>query len=109
MSEQDIKENKDGVISGADPVGPDPSDKKARIKWLIDRLNLAAKAYYQDAEEIMPNIEYDALYDELLDLEKETGIIFANSPSQNVGYEILSDLPSDCRCRRVGRFSICLF
>ena len=37
-----------------DPVGPDPSDKKARIKWLIDRLNLAARAYYQDAEEIMP-------------------------------------------------------
>ena len=75
-----------------DPVGPDPSDKKARIKWLIDRLNLAARAYYQDAEEIMPNIEYDALYDELLALEKETGIIFANSPSQNVGYEILSDV-----------------
>ena len=78
-----------------DPVGPDPSDKKARIKWLIDRLNLAARAYYQDAEEIMPNIEYDALYDELLALEKETGIIFANSPSQNVGYEILSDLPKE--------------
>ena len=78
-----------------DPVGPDPSDKKARIRWLIDRLNLAARAYYQDAEEIMPNIEYDALYDELLALEKETGIIFANSPSQNVGYEILSDLPKE--------------
>lgn len=78
-----------------DPVGPDPSDKKARIKWLIDRLNLAARAYYQDAEEIMPNIEYDALYDELLALEKETGMIFANSPSQNVGYEILSDLPKE--------------
>ena len=78
-----------------DPVGPDPSNKKERIKWLIDRLNLAARAYYQDAEEIMPNIEYDALYDELLALEKETGIIFANSPSQNVGYEILSDLPKE--------------
>ncbi len=95
MSEQEIKENIAGFVSGEDPAGPDPTDKKARIKWLIDRLNLAAKAYYQDAEEIMPNIEYDALYDELLDLEKETGIIFANSPSQNVGYEILSDLPKE--------------
>ena len=46
-----------------DPVGPDPSDRKARIRWLIDRLNLAARAYYQDAEEIMPNIEYDETKD----------------------------------------------
>lgn len=73
----------------------DQETKKDRIKWLINRLNEAAKAYYQDAEEIMPNIEYDALYDELLALEKETGMIFANSPSQNVGYEILSDLPKE--------------
>ena len=70
-------------------------EKRDRIKWLIGRLDEAAKAYYQDAEEIMPNIEYDALYDELLYLEKDTGIVFANSPSQNVGYEILSDLPKE--------------
>jgi DNA ligase (NAD+) len=48
-----------------------------------------------DAEEIMPNIEYDRMYDELLDLEKETGIILSNSPTQNVGYEIVSDLPKE--------------
>ena len=69
--------------------------KRERIKFIIDRLNAASKAYYQDAVEIMPNIEYDALYDELLALEEETGIIMANSPSQNVGYEILSDLPKE--------------
>ena len=70
-------------------------DKRARMKFLVDRLNAASKAYYQDAEEIMPNIEYDAMYDELLALEKETGIILSGSPSQNVGYEILSDLPKE--------------
>ena len=68
MSEQELTKNKDSVIDARDPIGPDPSDVKSRIKWLIERLNLASKAYYQDAEEIMPNIEYDALYDELLAL-----------------------------------------
>lgn len=70
-------------------------NKKARIKELVDGLNRAARAYYMDAEEIMPNIEYDRMYDELLDLEKETGIILSNSPTQNVGYEIVSDLPKE--------------
>ncbi len=70
-------------------------NKKERIKELVDALNRAARAYYMDAEEIMPNIEYDRMYDELLDLEKETGIILSNSPSQNVGYEIVSDLPKE--------------
>lgn len=70
-------------------------NKKERIKELVDALNRAARAYYMDAEEIMPNIEYDRMYDELLDLEKETGIVLSNSPSQNVGYEIVSDLPKE--------------
>jgi DNA ligase (NAD+) len=73
----------------------DMNEKKERIKELIKKLNEASKAYYMDAQEIMPNIEYDAMYDELLALEKETGIIMANSPTQNVGYEIVSDLPKE--------------
>src|SRR5574344_619132 len=70
-------------------------DKKNLIKEKIDILNRAAKAYYQDATEIMSNLEYDRLYDELVALEEETGIILANSPTQNVGYEILSELPKE--------------
>lgn len=70
-------------------------DKKSLIKEKIELLNRAAKAYYQDAEEIMSNFEYDKLYDELAALEAETGIIMAGSPTQNVGYEVLSDLPKE--------------
>ena len=68
-------------------------DKKKRIKELVDILNKAAKSYYVDAVEIMPNIEYDKLYDELLELEKETNVVLSNSPTQNVGYEIAGELP----------------
>ena len=68
-------------------------DRKQEIREKIDILNRAAKAYYQDGIEIMPNIEYDRLYDELRELEHETGIVFANSPTRNVGYEVLSELP----------------
>lgn len=70
-------------------------DKREQIKEKADLLNRAARAYYKDAEEIMPNIEYDKLYDELAALESETGIILANSPTQKVGYEILSNLPKE--------------
>lgn len=70
-------------------------DKKERIKELVDILNKASKAYYQDAKEIMSNFEYDALYDELVQLEKETGIVLANSPTVNVGYEVVSELPKE--------------
>ena len=59
---------------------------------LVDILNEASKAYY-GGEEIMSNIEYDALYDELLNLEKTTGVVFPNSPTQNVGYEVAENLP----------------
>lgn len=68
-------------------------DKRKRIKELVEILNKAAKSYYVDAVEIMPNIEYDKLYDELVSLEKETNVILSNSPTQNVGYETASELP----------------
>lgn len=69
--------------------------KVARIKELVGRLNEASKAYYQENREIMSNLEYDKLYDELLELEKETGIVLSNSPTINVGYELLSNLPKE--------------
>ena len=70
-------------------------DKLQLMKDKIEILNKAAKAYYQDNTEIMPNIEYDKLYDELLELEKETGTVLSNSPSIHVGYELLSNLQKE--------------
>ncbi len=70
-------------------------DKRKRINELVELLGEAAKAYYQESREIMSNLEYDRLYDELAALEQETGIIMAGSPTQNVGYEILSELPKE--------------
>lgn len=67
-------------------------EKQQRIKELISKLNEAARAYYQEDREIMSNREYDALYDELAALEKETGIVLAGSPTMQVGYEVLSEL-----------------
>lgn len=63
-----------------------------RMKKLIDTLNEASKNYYQFNREIMTDREYDALYDELLRLEKETGTVLSISPTQKVGYEVLSSL-----------------
>lgn len=68
-------------------------DKIQRMKSLVELLNRAAKAYYQEDREIMPNIEYDRLYDELAALEQETGVVFSDSPTVRVGYELLSSLP----------------
>lgn len=62
---------------------------------LVEKLNEAGRAYYQEASEIMSNREYDVLYDELAELEKELGITLANSPTVNVGYEVLSELPKE--------------
>ena len=70
-------------------------DKISRIKELIEILNKASKAYYAEDVEIMSNFEYDKLYDELVQLEAETGTVFANSPTQNVGYEVVSELPKE--------------
>lgn len=63
-----------------------------RMKALVAQLNEASKAYYQEDREILSNQEYDALYDELVSLEEKTGTILANSPTQKVGYEVLSNL-----------------
>ncbi|SES84590.1 NAD-dependent DNA ligase LigA [[Clostridium] polysaccharolyticum] len=72
-----------------------------RMKELVSLLNKAGKAYYQDAEEIMSNFEYDKLYDELLELEKKEGVVLSNSPSINVGYEVLSELPKERHAQRM--------
>ncbi len=69
--------------------------KILRMKELSAELSEAAKTYYQESREIMSNFEYDRLYDELLALEEETGVVLAGSPTQKVGYEILSELPKE--------------
>ena len=71
------------------------NSKLERINELVKKLNEASKAYYQGEKEIMSNFEYDAFYDELVELEKETGVILASSPTVNVGYEVLSELPKE--------------
>lgn len=70
-------------------------NKLSIMKEKVEILNNAAKAYYQENREIMPNIEYDKLYDELLELERETGITLSNSPTIHVGYELLTSLPKE--------------
>lgn len=70
-------------------------DKKKRMQELIALLNEAGKAYYQGATEIMSNFQYDKLYDELAELEKELNVTLSNSPTVNVGYEVLSELPKE--------------
>ena len=69
--------------------------KNERMKELVSLLNKASRAYYQEAQEIMSNYEYDRLYDELKELEDELGITLSNSPTVNVGYEVLSELPKE--------------
>lgn len=70
-------------------------DQIAKMKELISRLQEAAKAYYAEDREIMSNYEYDALYDELAALEKETGMTLAGSPTVTVGYEAVEELPKE--------------
>lgn len=70
-------------------------DQTRRMKELVQLLNQAAKAYYQEDREIMSNLEYDRLYDELLELEKQTGTVLANSPTVHVGYEAVNELPKE--------------
>lgn len=69
--------------------------QNSRMKQLIELLNEAGKAYYQENREIMSNREYDELYDELVALEKETNTVFANSPTIHVGYELLTELEKE--------------
>ena len=68
---------------------------KNRMEELVAILNDASKQYYQFDKEIMSNQEYDKLYDELVALEKETGITLSTSPTVNVGYEVVSNLPKE--------------
>ena len=69
--------------------------KNERMLELVELLNKASRAYYQEAQEIMSNYEYDRLYDELKELEDELGITLSNSPTVNVGYEVVSELPKE--------------
>ena len=71
------------------------SSKIDRIKDLVEQLNAASESYYAKDQEIMSNYEYDKLYDELVELEKETGVTLANSPTVNVGYEAVDELPKE--------------
>lgn len=70
-----------------------------RMKELAELLNRAAKAYYAEDREIMSNLEYDRLYDELTALEEKTGIVLAGSPTVTVGYEAVDELPKECHER----------
>ena len=74
-------------------------NQRERMKELIGRLQEAAKAYYQENREIMSNLEYDRLYDELQKLEAETGVVLAGSPSLTVGYEAVDELPKEAHER----------
>lgn len=68
---------------------------RQRMRELVDLLKKASKAYYAQDDEIMSNYEYDKLYDELVELEKKTGVTFSDSPTVNVGYEAVDELPKE--------------
>lgn len=70
-------------------------DKRKRIEELVELLNQAGKAYYEEGQEIISNLEYDKAYDELVRLEEETGIVLSASPTQNVGYSVATALPKE--------------
>ena len=70
-------------------------NKRKQMEELVAYLNKAARVYYQESNEIISNQEYDKLYDELESLEKELGITMSNSPTVNVGYEVVSNLPKE--------------
>ena len=70
-------------------------DKAGKIKELVKELNQARRTYEQEDREIMSNFEYDRLYDQLKALEEETGIVLASSPTVNVGYDVVSQLPKE--------------
>lgn len=76
-------------------MGKVNQSKTERMKELIDVLNKAAYAYYAKDMEIMSNYEYDALYDELVLLEEETGVVLSNSPTIHVGFEAVDELPKE--------------
>ena len=71
------------------------SENIERIKYLVDLLNRASRAYYAQDREIMSNLEYDRLYEELQDLETRTGVVLSGSPTVSVGYEAVDELPKE--------------
>ena len=71
------------------------TEKKERIAYLTELLDRAARSYEQENREIISNFDYDRLYDELVSLEEETGIVLSNSPTHKAGYEVLSELPKE--------------
>jgi len=70
----------------------DMTNEMNRMKSLVEQLNEARRLYYQKDTSIMSDHQYDALSDELAALEEKTGVIFTNSPTQQVGYEVISNL-----------------
>lgn len=79
----------------ADNIKDKSESRMERMRGLVELLNRARRAYEQEDKEIMSNYEYDRLYDELQDLERELGTTLAASPTVNVGYEVLSELPKE--------------
>lgn len=76
-------------------------NKIEKIKELTKKLNAASEAYYKNDIEIMSNFEYDRLYDELVELENETGITLNDSPTVKVGYETVQQLPKEAHEKRM--------
>ena len=70
-------------------------EKRAKMQELTGKLNEASRAYYAEDKEIISNLEYDRLYDELQALEKETGVVLAGSPTVKVGFEAVEELPKE--------------
>ena len=64
---------------------------RERIEFLVKTLNIYSDAYYNKVA-MVEDSEFDALYDELLKLEEETGYVLDNSPTRNVGFEVVSNL-----------------
>ena len=85
----------DNIADNGKTTEVQTENKMTRMRELVDILNRARRAYEQEDTEVMSNYEYDRLYDELLDLEKELNTTLASSPTVNVGYEVLSKLPKE--------------
>ena len=85
------EKNKTGAVPAENISGQDYE----RMKHLTELLNRASEAYYNKDTEIMSNLEYDRLYDELSALETRTGIVLAGSPTVHVGYTAAEELPKE--------------
>lgn len=93
MPESEVRVNENQI--GAAPGENASEQEYERIKHLTALLNRASEAYYNQDTEIMSNLEYDKLYDELSALEEKTGIVLAGSPTVHVGYTAAEDLPKE--------------